>query len=364
MSEILIVDDSYTVRMDLSDALTAAGFVARGVATIEEGRAMLDGYPIALAILDVRLPDGDGTDFAREIRANPSFQKLPILILSSEAEVGDRIRGLQVGANDYVGKPYDTEFVIARVRQLVTPTRETNRLVLVIDDSQTFREGLAFGLGQAAYEVITAASGSEGIRTAAARQPGAIIVDGIMPDMAGDAVIRRIRLDPSLRSIPCLLLTGSDDAMGEISALDAGADAFARKSGDLDVIIARFSAMLRSAGTSESTTVGPKRVLVVDDSPTYLNAIASDLLEDGYDVAQATSGEAAIELLAVQPVDCVLLDLEMPGMSGIEACRLIKDALRDTPVVLLSIHDERSIMLEALAVGADDVIVKDAGTEV
>ncbi|MFT3698551.1 MAG: response regulator [Kofleriaceae bacterium] len=364
MSEILVVDDSYTVRMDLSDALVGAGYVVRAAADLAEARALLANHSILLAILDVRLPDGDGTDLAREIRSNPKYGALPILMLSSEAEVGDRIRGLQMGANDYVGKPYDTEFVLARVRQLV-PTAAVNRLVLVIDDSLTFREGLAWALQQQQYDVISAASGTDGLRLASARQPGAIIVDGIMPDMAGDAVIRRIRLDSALRATPCLLLTGSDDAMGEISALDAGADAFARKSSDLEVIIARFTAMVRSAGERAiASAVGPKRVLVVDDSPTYLHALANDLLDDGYDVAQATSGVAAIELLGVQPVDCVVLDLEMPVMSGIEACKRIKDALHNTPIVLVSSRDDRTQMLDALAAGADDVIVKEAGTEV
>lgn len=364
MTEILVVDDSYTVRMDLLDALVGAGYVVRAAASLAEARTLLAAHPIALAILDVRLPDGDGTDLAREIRADARYATLPILMLSSEAEVGDRIRGLQMGANDYVGKPYDTELMLSRVRQL-TPTGTTNRLVLVVDDSMTFREALAAALQQQKFTVISASAGGEGLRLASARQPGAIIVDGILPDMAGDAVIRRIRLDSTLRATPCLLLTGSDDATGEINALDAGADAFARKSSDLEVIIARFTAMVRSAGERAiASSVGPKRVLVVDDSPDYLQALANDLLDDGYDVAQASSGHAAIELLGVQPVDCVVLDLEMPQMSGIEACRRIKDALSNTPIVLLSSRDDRTQMLDALNAGADDVIVKEAGTEV
>jgi len=370
MIEILVVDDSYTVRMDLADALTNAGFIAVVAVSLAEARTLLQSHPIALAILDVRLPDGDGTDFLHELRADPKRARLPVLMLSSEAEVADRIRGLQLGANDYVGKPYDTGFVISRIRQLVaSPEPLTAPLVLAIDDSITFREGLAERLRRAGFEVVSASSGAEGLRLAAAYRPAAIVVDGVMPDMGGDLVIRRIRLDPALRTIPCLLLTGSDDAAAEIGALDAGADAFARKESDLDIVMARLTAMLRNTSggaTDTPSTLGPRRVLVVDDHEDYLGMLASELQRDGYDVVQATSGEAAIELLAIQPVDCVLLDTVMPGLSGIETCKRIKHApnLRDIPLILMTARDGRDVILEAFAEGADDFVSKALGADV
>jgi two-component system, NtrC family, sensor kinase len=243
-------------------------------------------------------------------------------------------------------------------------------LVLVIDDSPTFSRALAESLGVAGFDVATASSGEAGLRMAATRRPTGIIVDGVMPDISGETVIRRIRLDPALRTTPCLLLTGSDDAVAEIHALDAGADAFARKEADIDVILARVAAMLRSAreGASDDTTsaLGPQRILAVDDSVTYLHALADQLHDEGYDVVQASSGEQALELLAVQPVDCILLDLVMPGLSGIETCRRIKlaPAVRDTPLVMLTSREGREAMIEGLSAGADDFVSKSAGHDV
>ena len=74
--------------------------------------------PIAVAVLDVLLPDGDGLDLLRAIRSAPATADLPVLMLSTEAEVRDRIRGLQRGADDYVGKPYDRAHVVSRARAL------------------------------------------------------------------------------------------------------------------------------------------------------------------------------------------------------------------------------------------------------
>jgi len=371
MTTILVVDDSLTVRMDLAESLEAVGFSAIPVGTLAEARVALAVESIAAAILDVRLPDGDGVTLLAEIRTNPSLAALPVLMLSTEAEVKDRIRGLRTGANDYVGKPYDTTFLVARIRELVFSERTAaNRLVLLIDDSPTYRTTLSEALTSAGYTTVGASNGSEGLRLAAARKPAVIVVDGAMPEMDGTSVVRRIRLDPVLRTTPCVLLTGSEDEDAELRALDAGADAFVRKESDLDVILARVAAVLRAASGEQlagaTSSLGPKRILAVDDSPTYLNELGDQLRDEGYDVVLAGSGEEAIELLAVQQVDCILLDRMMPGLSGADTCRRIKSApiVRDIPLVMLTALDGRDAMIDGLAVGADDFISKSSGLDV
>jgi DNA-binding response OmpR family regulator len=366
MSSVLVVDDSLTVRMDLSEALSDAGFEVVLAATLTEARRMLAEHAIEVVLLDVRLPDGDGIDLLRDLRAAPATAALPILMLSTEAEVKDRVRGLATGATDYIGKPYDVNFVIARARQLVA--KPHGDVILVIDDSITFRSELAAKLGTAGYETVIASDGHEGLRMAASHQPAAIIIDGVMPDMDGIVVVRRIRLDPNLRTIPCLLLTGSGNRETEVDALDAGADAFVRKDEDIGVILARLGAMMRTSHGSRSAAqnVEHKRVLVVDDSATYRNTLADDLREDGFDVVVASSGEEAIELLAVQPVDCILLDRMMPGMSGAETCLRIKSAprIRDTPLIMVTSLEGRDAMIDGLEAGADDFISKSSGLDV
>jgi two-component system NtrC family sensor kinase len=367
---ILIVDDSLTVRMDLSEAFEAAGFRPLPCSSIREARDALGTRRVDLVVLDVVLPDGDGVELLREIRARPATSELPILMLSSEAQVKDRIRGIKTGASDYVGKPYDTNYVIARARELLpggqphTESATTPKpVILVIDDSVTFREELRRALEGLGYEVITATSGEKGLRLASTHRPAALIVDGVMPGMDGATVIRRMRLDAALRGMPCLLLTASEEQGAELRALDAGADAFVRKEEDMDVIMARFAAMLRTARTesqSTSSLASPKRILAVDDSPTYLQELASALRDEGYDVVLAHSGEDAIEILAVQTVDCILMDLMMPGIGGQETCRRIKASptLRNTPLIMLTAVEDRRALIEGLATGADDYIAK------
>jgi two-component system NtrC family sensor kinase len=371
---VLILDDSLTVRMDLAEAFEAAGFLALPCATIAKARETLAREPVDVAILDVLLPDGNGVDLLREIRALDGTAAITVLMLSSESDVKDRIKGLQTGADEYVGKPYDAGYVVAKARQFLRARRgevaADRPAILIIDDSITFREALRQAFSDAGYSVVVAASGEEGLRLAASRHLSAIVVDGMLPGMDGAAVIRHVRLDAALRRVPCLLLTASEDRGAELRALDAGADAFVRKDEDIEVVLAKLAAALRGSTLTKAedtaSLLGPKRILAVDDSPTYLQEMSATLRGEGYDVVLAQSGEEALELLAVQTVDCILLDLLMPGIGGQEACRRIKAApiVRDIPLIMLTALEDRDVMLESLGAGADDYISKSSEFEV
>jgi two-component system, NtrC family, sensor kinase len=371
---VLILDDSLTVRMDLVEAFEAVGFRTIPCATVAEARQALARGSVVLAVLDILLPDGDGVELLKEIRQTPATANTPILLLSSEAEVKSRIIGLQTGADDYVGKPYDTGYVVARARDLLrgregpSPLRD-RATILIIDDSPTFREELRHALDAAGYAVLMAANGEEGLLLAALNRPSAVVVDGAMPRIDGVAIIRQMKLDAALRGTPCVFLTGSDENGDELRALDAGADVFVRKSDDLGVILARIAAVLRTSGKEKADTsslLGPKRILAVDDSNTYLEELATVLRVEGYDVVLAHSGEEALELLTVQQVDCILLDLLMTGLGGKETCRRIKalPILSETPLIVLTAHDDRAAMIDGLGAGADDFILKSSEFEI
>lgn len=370
---VVIVDDSLTVRMDLDEAFRNAGFSTSLCSSTAEARRTLAFSHADLVILDVLLPDGDGISLLRELRNSESTRTIPVLLLSSADEVADRLRGLAQGAHEFVGKPYDALSVVRRATRILHEKRANDApddasekvLILVIDDSPTYRNELSECLLASNYQTLQASSGEEGLRIAADARPNAIIVDGIMPTMTGAAFLQKIRLDPGLSRTPCLLLTGADEQESEVAALEGGADAYARKKDGLDVLLARLRAMLRSAEKPSQKRVGasllsPKRVLAVDDSITYLERLAEELRSEGYDVVRAHSGVEALALLQGERVDCVVLDLLMPGLSGKETCKRIKadGALRDTPVIILTSNDTRDAVIDGINAGADDYVGK------
>lgn len=378
-STVLVVDDSLTVRMNLAEALSSAGFRTVLCSTAGEARQALQRTAVDAVILDVLLPDGNGVDLLHELRTSHATADVPVLMLSAEAEVADRVRALKTGADEYVGKPYDAAYVTSKLEELVRSRSRSaagppgrRAPILLIDDSPTFRQALRQALEEAGYAVAEASSGEEGLRLAAARHPLAVVVDGVLPGIDGPGVIRHLRLDPALRDTPCLLLTGSEGRDAELRALDAGADAFIRKTESWVEVLARLAAVLRRARQDGSPLEDGRRatalktVLAVDDSVTYLNRVSEALRADGYDVICAHSGEEALQLLAVQRVDCILLDMVMPGLGGRETCERIKAApvVRTIPVIMLTAVDDREAMIGALAAGADEYVAKSDDLEV
>lgn len=373
---VLIVDDSLTVRMDLQEAFESIGVAATTCETLKAARETLARQKFSLVVLDVVLPDGDGVDLLREIKNTADASFTPVIMLSTEAEVRDRVRGLRTGADEYVGKPYDPANVLARARQLMNAEERnidpSRTRLLLIDDSLTFRNEFKATLENAGYEVVTAENGEEGLRAAVAARPDAVIVNGLLPgSLSGVNVIRRLKDDITLRGTPCLLLTATESVEDELRTFEAGADAYVRKGSDTDLILARIVALLRSlrpqaAEPAVTGLLGPNKILTVDDSPTYLHALGEELRKEGYDVIAARSGKDALQLLEVQQVDCILLDLLMPGLSGQETCQIIKKtrAWQSIPLLILTAVEETKAMVEGINAGADDYIAKSSDFEV
>jgi signal transduction histidine kinase len=168
-----------------------------------------------------------------------------------------------------------------------------------------------------------------------------------------------------------MLLTGSEDRQAELRALDAGADTFARKEEDLKVVVLRLATILRGSGVTDersqtASLLGPKKIMAVDDSVTYLQALSEALRSEGYDVVLARSGIEALDMLVVQSVDCILLDLLMPELSGTETCSRIKSSpiVRDIPLIMLTAVEGPDAMIQGLSAGADDYISKSSDFEV
>jgi two-component system, OmpR family, response regulator MprA len=100
------------------------------------------------------------------------------------------------------------------------------------------------------------------------------------------------------------------------------------------------------------------RVLVVDDEPAVRRALERALHLEQHEVTLASDGEEALDLLATQPADAVILDVMMPRLDGLEVCRRLRKAGDRTPVLMLTARDAIDDRVEGLDVGADDYLVK------
>ncbi len=114
---ILVIEDDAVLRDGLSVGLGLAGFTVDSVETCAEADAALLSNDFDALVLDLMLPDGSGLDVLKALRLRQ--QDIPVLLLTARDEVGDRIKGLDSGADDYLGKPFDLDEVAARLRALL-----------------------------------------------------------------------------------------------------------------------------------------------------------------------------------------------------------------------------------------------------
>lgn len=117
--KLLLIDDDARLTAMVGDYLRANGYEVETASTLAAGRDKLRGTSYDALVLDLMLPDGDGLDLTRELRADPRLKRLPLLMLTARGEPLDRVLGLELGADDYLAKPFEARELLARVKALL-----------------------------------------------------------------------------------------------------------------------------------------------------------------------------------------------------------------------------------------------------
>ncbi len=223
--------------------------------------------------------------------------------------------------------------------------------ILVIDDERPARDLIGSALVKEGYAVITAAGGRDGLRLARERRPDAIVLDVIMPDVDGWAVLRTLKADAELADIPVILLTmlGDRDMGLALGAADHLTKPIAPQ--ELIRVLARVH---RSDGKTD--------VLIVDDDEGTRDVLRRTLIREGWTVREAGDGEEGLAELAASKPAVILLDLMMPQMNGFEMLRAMREnpAWHDVPVVIVTSKDLGRDELEWLRGNTLEVFQKGA----
>ena len=247
------------------------------------------------------------------------------------------------------------------------PTPRDTHLLLV-EDSATQAIKLSDVLEKAGWSVAWAATADRALEEVNCHTPDLILMDYYLPGMRGDELCRRLRMQIETRDIPIIMLTADDNHGAELHGLESGADDFVTKSADTDVLLVRIRTLLSQAGPRsailhrEESSIRRARILAIDDSLTFLEHLTEQLEKDGYHVETSGTGIEGLARLLAEPFDCVLVDLVMPEMDGIEVCRRI-DQQRKTMeiplgVLMLTARENKDDLTRALEAGADDFVGK------
>jgi DNA-binding response OmpR family regulator len=116
---LLLIDDDSRLTSMVGDYLRRNGYEIDTAGSLQSGRERLRVAPYDALLLDLMLPDGDGLDLTRELRADARTRRLPLLMLTARGEPMDRIVGLEIGADDYLPKPFEPRELLARVKALL-----------------------------------------------------------------------------------------------------------------------------------------------------------------------------------------------------------------------------------------------------
>jgi two-component system phosphate regulon response regulator PhoB len=116
---ILVVEDEDAIRGMLVMVLEQAGFSLTAAADAEEAQKVLDENFPDLILLDWMLPGMSGVEWARRLKKDPIFRELPIILLTARGEEEDKVRGLEIGADDYMTKPFSPKELVARIRAVL-----------------------------------------------------------------------------------------------------------------------------------------------------------------------------------------------------------------------------------------------------
>ena len=117
--KILIIEDEPDIRKTLEYNISREGYEVISASSLSEGREKLESASFSLLLLDLMLPDGSGLDLCRELKQDKSLSSMPVIILTAKDDEVDKVVGFELGADDYVTKPFSVRELIRRVKAVL-----------------------------------------------------------------------------------------------------------------------------------------------------------------------------------------------------------------------------------------------------
>ena len=237
--------------------------------------------------------------------------------------------------------------------------------ILVIDDDRMNCDLLHAVLTRHGYEVHTAMSGLEGLNLFRQHGPRVTILDLRMPGMDGLTVLKEIRaMDPHA---PVIILGGGATEIQENQARALRVTDFVRKGLSLDVLVEGVNRVVQQPARKQEAistqTAGPaadtgETILVVDDEQLVRDLLVQYLTLRGYRTIGVKDGQEVISIVEESPPHLILLDLMLPGMSGVEVLRRLRDKHFTGAIIIVTGSYDEELLEEAWSLHPQEVIAK------
>jgi DNA-binding response OmpR family regulator len=248
--------------------------------------------------------------------------------------------------------------------------------ILVVDDELVFCELLKTLLKSHGHEVLTANDGRQAVEAFKRHRPQFTMLDLRMPEMDGLEVLKQIRAIDTKAAVMILTAWGSDAL--ELQARKLGVTDFLSKSLSLDTIVASLQRGLMQPATA-TTARAPKppeektrapfgmleadTILLVDNKPQTSEHLSRFLSQRGYQVHVAKDGPSVLELVTRVRPQLVVMDMELPGLKGIEVLRTLRAKKYTGGFVMMTGKEDNTLLKAAFDLGSADILGKPVDPE-
>lgn len=259
---LLLVDDDTVTLQVLSKTLAPYARIRFARSGAEALQAVESELP-DLLILDVNMPGLGGMEVLAQLRARPASAQLPVILVTSASDEALEATALQIGAQDFIRKPFQPELLVDRMRALLRLSalraRQPAALnlrsarILLVDDDPLAIESLRSTLAPLGATLLAAADGEEALAQMRNEVPDLVLLDAQMPRLDGYAVCQAMQTDPVLSQVPVAFVSVHAEAKYETLGFAVDASDFLAKPFKPDVLLARVRKLLQLRSEREET---------------------------------------------------------------------------------------------------------------
>jgi len=297
--------------------------------------------------------EGRGSRFTvllpREARARSAAETAAVPLLATPAAAVAAFAAAPIAAGDAVALPRGTP--APWIDDDRTALRAGDTVILTIEDDPLFARVLVEQIRAKGFRALAAGDGESGLALAAEFRPNGILLAELLPGMDGWAVMRRLRANPSTQDIPVHFISGVDESA---RGRELGAVVFLTKPAPREALLDAFDRLL-------ANDQGRLRhVLVIDDDMDSFLVVQNMLASAAVQVDNAVNGRDGLDALRERHFDCLVLDLQLPDMSGFDFLDQYAKLDGTPPVVIHSARDLSSDESLRLRQFTDSIVIKGA----